>query len=167
MTVPGNSKHASSRSPNSADENRPALEWTCHPVRRRPWVSVLVSLFAIILVVVVYYTTLSKAFAVLALVVLYASLAKFYFPTRYRLTAEGITVKTVTQTIHKDWSLYRSCYADKNGILLSPFVRPSRLENFRGLYLMFAGNRDEVTELVKEQIRKNLETESQSNEARR
>ncbi|MEW5993312.1 MAG: hypothetical protein AB1744_02820 [Candidatus Zixiibacteriota bacterium] len=132
----------------------PALEWTCHPVKRRPWVSVLVSMFIIVVVVVVYYTTMSKAFAVLAMVIMLASLAKFYFPTGYRLTPDGITVKTTTQTLHKQWSLYRSCYPDKNGILLSPFARPSRLESFRGIYVMFSGNRDEVTAYVEEHIGK-------------
>jgi hypothetical protein len=58
----------------------------------------------------------------------------------------------MTQTLHKDWSIYRSCYPDKNGILLSPFVRPSRLENFRGIYLMFADNGEEVTRFVKAHI---------------
>jgi hypothetical protein len=38
-------------------------------------------------------------------------------------------------------------------VLLSPFAEPSRLENFRGLYVMFEGNRDAVTKFVQEHIR--------------
>jgi hypothetical protein len=83
-----------------------------------------------------------------------ASLAKFYFPTRYRLDDTGIMVKTMTQTLKKEWTLYRSCYPDKNGILLSPFAEPSRLENFRGLYLMFDNNRDDVTAFCRSHIGK-------------
>lgn len=124
------------------------LEWRCHPVKRRPSVSIAVSLFIIVVAMAVFYSTDSRAFTVLALVVMLGSLAKFYFPTSYQLTDEAIRVKTTTTTIIKSWSQYRSFYPDKNGVLLSPFAEPSRLENFRGLYLMFSDNRDEVIAFV-------------------
>ena len=128
------------------------LNWRCHPVRRRPVVSMAVTAFIVLVGLLVYFATDSRGFTVLALVILFASLAKFYFPTEYRLSDKNIKVKTTTQTLVKEWSMYRSYYADKNGILLSPFARPSRLENFRGLYIMFEKNRDEVTAFVKERI---------------
>ncbi len=150
----------------STEPSGPTLQWTCHPVKRRPLISILVTLFLFVVIAVVYATTDSRAFGFLAAIVMFASLAKFYFPTSYRLTADEITIKTTTQTLHKQWSAYRSCYPDKNGILLSPFVRPSRLENFRGIYLMFAGNRDEVIKFVKEQIgRKTADDSEQKGEA--
>lgn len=152
MEKPDEEKKHVSPAPGRIQVGEPALEWTCHPVKRRPLVSVLVTVFIFMVVAVIYYSTASRVFGVLAAVVMLASLAKFYFPTTYRLTREKITIKTTTQTLHKDWSIYRSCYPDKNGILLSPFVRPSRLENFRGLYLMFNKNRDEVTSFVKAHI---------------
>jgi len=134
------------------EEEGDLLEWKSHPVKRRPLISVLATLFLTLVAAVVFFATESMGFALLALVVLFASLARFYFPTSYRLSDRRITVKTVTQTLHKDWSHYRSCYVDKNGILLSPFTRPSRLENFRGLFLLFAGNREEVTAFVRARL---------------
>ncbi len=128
------------------------LEWTAHPVKRKPLVSVAVTLFVCLVVVAVFYATESRGFAVLAAVVLLLSLAKFYFPTSYRLTNENISVKTTTQTFARPWSQYRSFYRDKNGLLLSPFIEPNRLENFRGMYIMFSNNADEVTEFVKDHI---------------
>jgi len=128
------------------------LEWVSHPVKRRPWVSLAVTLFNCMCGALVHATTGSAAFTGLALVILFASLAKFYFPTRYVLDNEGVTVKTTTQTLKKPWSQYRSSYSDKNGLLLSPFAEPSRLENFRGLYLIFANNKDEVTAFVRARV---------------
>lgn len=128
------------------------LSWTCHPVRRRPLVSVAVTLFITLIGVLVQYATASLGFAVLALVVLFASLAKFYFPTTYILSDKNLKRKTMTQTLVKKWSMFRTCYPDKNGILLSPFTRPTRLENFRGLYIMFEGNNDEVTAFIEQRI---------------
>jgi hypothetical protein len=66
------------------------------------------------------------------------------------------------QTLNKDWSQFRSCYPDKNGILLSPFAHPSRLENFRGLYLMFEGNRDAVTACVKGRLAKQSQVKEET-----
>jgi hypothetical protein len=141
------------------------LEWRCHPAKRRPLVSIAVSLFVIVVAMSVFYSTDSRAFTVLALVVMLASLAKFYFPTSYQLSDETVTIKTTTTTISKPWSQYRSFYPDKNGILLSPFAEPSRLENFRGLYLMFAGNRDEVIAFAQAHIDRKSKPETSSKES--
>ena len=141
------------------------VEWTCHPMRRRPWVTIAVTLFIIVMGLVVYFATFSNAFTVLTLVILYASLAKFYFPTRYRMSERGIQVKTMTQTLVKNWSMYRSFYPDKNGVLLSPFTRPTRLENFRGLYVMYDKNRDEVVEFVRRYVgKKAVKTQDEKKE---
>ena len=140
--------------PSEPPDEGEMLEWTCHPVKRKPVVSALVTLFIILVGVAIYLTTYSRLFTVLGLVILLMSLAKFYFPTRFKLSDRGITIKTTTQTLFKDWKIYRSCYPDKKGILLSPFVEPSRLENFRGLYVMFESNADEVTSFVRQRIRR-------------
>ena len=126
-------------------------------MQKRPLVTALVTIFILVISMLVYLAMESKAFSVLALVVLFASLARFYLPTKYRLTDRGITVKSLTQTVNKPWSMYRSCYPDKNGILLSPFAEPSRLENFRGIFLLFGGNREAVISTVKDQINKHRE----------
>ncbi len=136
------------------------LAWTVHPLRRRPLVAVLVTIFIFVVAVAAYTTTESKAFGTLALVVMFASLAKFYMPTSYRLSDKRITIKTLTQTLHKNWSQYRSCYPDKNGVLLSPFAEPSRMENFRGLFLIFDRNKDEVVSFVKARIGSSAEKPS-------
>ncbi len=124
------------------------LEWTSHPVKRKPLISVLVSLFILVAGVLMYWSTQSNTFTVLTLVILIASLAKFYFPTHYLLTGKGVYVKTTTQKLFKPWSMYRSFYPDKKGILLSPFGRPTRMENFRGLYVMCAENLQDVKVFV-------------------
>jgi len=136
----------------AVDDEGKILRWKCHPVMRRPLVSVSVTLFITLVGVIVQYATNSHGFTVLALVILFASLAKFYFPTEYIISDKNLKIKTTTQTLVKKWSMYRTYYPDKHGILLSPFSRPSRLENFRGLYIMFENNRDEVTTFVKERI---------------
>jgi hypothetical protein len=129
-----------------------ALEWICHPVKRRPLLSLGITLLVLTIIAMIYNTTQSVFFGLLAFAVMFISLARFYFPTHYRLSDKGVTVKTTSHTISKNWSDFRSYYPDKNGILLSPFAEPSRLENFRGLFIMFNDNNEQVTEIVKSHI---------------
>ncbi len=137
----------------AAAQSGPCIEWQVHPAKRRPWVTALVSAFILLVSFLVLVATDSKWFSFFSLVVLFASLAKFFFPTGYRLDEQGVTIKTTTQTLRKEWNLYRSYYPDKNGVLLSPFPSPSRLENFRGIYLIFDRNRDEVVAFVERQMK--------------
>lgn len=140
--------------PGEPQDEGEVLEWTCHPVKRKPLVSAAVTVFIVVVGITIYSMTDSNLFTVLGLVILLMSLAKFYFPTKFKLSDRGITIKTTTQSVFKEWKIYRSCYPDKKGILLSPFVDQSRLENFRGLYVMFEGNADEVTSFVRVRIKR-------------
>jgi hypothetical protein len=140
--------------PNKRIADGKSLEWVCHPAKKNMTVSVLVSALIVVLVSLVYFITFSIWFCVLAFLILFGSLSSFYFPSRYILTENEIMIKTRMQTVVKKWSQYRTFYPDKNGVFLSPFVRPTRLENFRGLYIKFWYNKDEVVAFVKEQVEK-------------
>lgn len=138
------------------------LAWTTHPIKKRPLAAFLVTLFILFIPFVVLSITSSKTFGFLSLVVLFASVAKFYFPTYFTLTDSEAVIKSSTQTIKRKWSEFRSFYPDKNGVLLSPFIDKSRLENFRGIYLIYDNNADEVLEIVKQKI--TMETEMEKSE---
>ena len=129
------------------------LAWTSQPAKARPRVAIAVGVFIVALVYLSYVLTESPLFAVVAALILWGSLSQFYLRTTFEFTEQKVKVKYVVNKIEKDWSQYRSYYVDKNGVLLSPFIRPSRLENFRGIYIRFANNRDEVVAIVKSKIR--------------
>ncbi len=88
----------------------------------------------------------------MAALLLYGSLTQFFTSTTFEFTNSKIRVNYIVNKVEKDWSQYRSYYTDKNGVLLSPFPGPSRLENFRGLYVRFAGNKDQVMAIVRQKI---------------
>jgi len=76
----------------------------------------------------------------------------YFLPTRYKLTGDGIVVKSLFTKQEKGWENYKSFYVDKNGIFLSPFRKPSRLENFRGVYIRFHKNKEDVINFVKDMM---------------
>jgi hypothetical protein len=149
------STEATGERASGTDDKRPReplLDYVCHPARRDTRITALVTTFIVICIVIVWLISFSPLLTGLAVLILFGSLAGFYFPTRYIFYDDHLLVKTKMQTLRKDWSLYRSFYPDKNGVLLSPFGRPTRLENFRGLYVKFAGNREQVMNIVRSKI---------------
>lgn len=129
------------------------LAWTCHPVKHKPiLLTIAVVLFLTLLVALVYHWTESTLFSLAAALVLWGSVSQYFLPVGFKFTERDVTVKYTTHKLVKGWELFRSYYVDKNGVLLSPFVRPSRLENFRGTYVRFSGNQDEVLAIVRAKI---------------
>ncbi len=133
-------------------EREALLEYICHPAKRNSKITLLTSIVIVVCIVLTYFITYSVFMTILGGVILIGALTGFYFPTRYTFYDDYFLVKSTTQTIKKEWTLFRSYYPDKNGILLSPFGRPTRLENFRGVFVRFENNREEVIALVKSKI---------------
>jgi hypothetical protein len=121
-----------------------ALEWTVHLARRRPRQAVSVIAFVLIASAVAGYGFRSAFPGLLALALLTASLSDFFFPVRYTLGSEAVEARGVILRRRMTWQQVRRVVRDDLGAKLSPLARRSRLEAYRGIYLWFADNEDEV-----------------------
>jgi len=140
------------------------LKWSSHPVRKKTFVSILVIVFLFVVWLVVYLTTSSFLLTALSVVIMLVSLSSFFLPTHYELDQEKVKIRFFLTKREREWSAFRSFYVDKNGVLLSPFAKPSRLENFRGIYVRFYQNKDQVVDFVRSKIEKKESTKSESRE---
>ncbi len=129
------------------------LKWIDHPLKKSKRNLFIVIIALILVPVIVFVATNSLFFVLLSIIFLLGSLSTFFLPTTYELSENGIKVKFFFNTRQMEWGKYRSFYVDKNGVLLSPFEKPSRLENFRGIYLRFNQNKDEVINFIKSKIK--------------
>lgn len=77
---------------------------------------------------------------------------RFFFPTSFFLNEKEVKIKRVFTTIVRPWVVFRGFYYDKNGVQLTPFSYPSRLDTYRGLFLKFKDNKDEVVEFIKKHL---------------
>jgi len=128
------------------------MQWTVHPIKRDWKVSAGILSFLAILCAAIYFSYSSVTFLLLSVVILISSLASFFFPTTYILQDDCIMVKSLLRRYSRGWNFFKSYYPDKNGVFLSPFSSPSRLENFRGLYIRFGHNKAEVVDFIGEKI---------------
>ncbi len=126
-----------------------SLCWRSWPLLRSPFRGAAALLFLALVGWTLQSWLRSVPFTVIALLLVWAQVAGFFLPTRYSLSEKGVVVKGLVTRRERSWSEFRSFTVDREGLLLSPFPRPSRLARFRGVALQFHGNRDEVVSFVK------------------
>ena len=134
------------------------LSWVVLPVFDNWRRSALLIAFLIMLIVVVYFASQSIYLTLLSVFFLVGALYKYFVPFRYQFDNQKVTIQSFRYRFEQDWTNFHSFYIDRNGILLSPFAQPSRLENFRGVYVRFGNNKGAVIEFVKQQIPLSVES---------
>lgn len=124
------------------------LSWTVHLAQEcKPKLAASV-LFTLVLSAFGYYTIGSLG-AIATAAVMLASLADFLFPVNYKITTDGAECRMLLKSTVIRWENVRNCYLDDFGIKLSPLRKGTRLEAFRGVYLRFGKNQQQIIEAVK------------------
>ena len=128
-------------------EMAPAIHWKIHPMRES--LPKAVFFWAVVLMVIwaVYWNislSISMAgsviFTMVASLLLLLSLTSFFLPTNYTIDSNGINVKRWLYKRNFKWTRVRSLTAEKKGVFISPFPVRTRLENFRGVYMVYDDN---------------------------
>lgn len=90
---------------------------------------------------------------VIAALIFLVSLTTFFFPTTYTVDEKKVKLKYLFTLKERNLSAFRSVFPGRRGILLSPYLGPTRLENFRGFYLRYGrDNKEEVDKVLAELI---------------
>jgi len=142
----------------NADENNipkegDELSWRVHPLTESVKRSVMVIGIIVLFCSVVHLSFGELFWTILSLVFLLASLSPYFLPTVYTLNDKEVIVKRILTT-KRLWTSFRGFYWDQNGVQLSPFTYPSRLDAYRGLFLRFGDNKEEVLEFIKKHLPK-------------
>lgn len=137
-------------------KEEPVLTWSVHLAQDSPK-RMLIALLCLISTAIAGYFIMSRfgsaagmlggavgAFAILS------SLSDYLFPLRYEITRDHATCRRLMGITQIEWKDVKRCYLDDLGIKLSPLIRKSRLEAYRGVYLRFGpDNKDKIIEIVK------------------
>jgi hypothetical protein len=128
------------------------MEWVVHPLKENLLKSTCLILALFLLCVVIYLAFQVPFYAFLSAIILFGSLNTFFLPVRYVLYADRVTIFFPFSKRSRTWADFKSYYVDEKGILLSPFPKPSRLENFRGIYVRFGDNKSEIVDFIKKKM---------------
>ena len=113
------------------------LSWTVHPVVENWRKTLLLGVFLALLLFGIYWGFQSIYVALISGIFLIGSLYKYFLPFHHQCEADRLIITSCCYRLERSWETFRSFYVDANGVLLSPFARPTRLENFRGVYVRF------------------------------
>ncbi|MFN3682460.1 MAG: hypothetical protein ACK41F_00840 [Fimbriimonadaceae bacterium] len=88
----------------------------------------------------------------LAAAFLLGSTMEFWWPVRYRLDGTGASARVGVSVTAIEWPSVRRAILGEDGLKLSPLDKPSRTAPFRGVYIRFNRNRDEVLGFVRRRL---------------
>lgn len=155
---------------NTVRENTQAdvLSWRVHPLVEN-WIrSGLLLLFYAFILITIYLSFKSIGFTLLAALLLITPIYKYFLPFHYHCGMGSLVVKACCYKIERPWSAFHSHYVDKNGVLLSPFSLPTRLENFRGVYVRFGKHPPkEIIDFIHKKIKTEPQDEPSTSESER
>ncbi|MFQ3549330.1 MAG: hypothetical protein SNJ70_06230 [Armatimonadota bacterium] len=125
------------------------LKWTIHLGKKYPN-KLAVSIIAVLFVFIVALISYGIGLAVIAAIILLASISEFVFPVSYTITTESASSTCLFRKTEINWENVRNYYLDDDGIKLSPLKTKSRMEVFRGVYLRFDNNKEQIIQKVKQ-----------------
>ncbi|GIV21392.1 MAG: hypothetical protein KatS3mg023_3143 [Armatimonadota bacterium] len=128
--------------------NQYTLRWRVHLLREQPqkaWLAGAIMLLASALVGVAFR---SAGMGLLALLLLWLATRDYWLPVHYAVDEQGARVRYLGAGFDIAWERVKYVTVTPDGVKLSPLPPRSRLEPFRGVYLRFAGNRDQVLEAI-------------------
>jgi hypothetical protein len=118
------------------------LSWSVWPARERPAQAAILVASAVVLGVLVTRGTGDQILG----------FAAPLFVLAYRLTEESVEVRSLGVVRARPWTEMRRMTVDRTGVFLSPFGSRNWLEAYRGLRLLFGGNRDQVVAFVEARL---------------
>ena len=125
------------------------IRWVVHPaVQESIWKSGALILIVLAFGILVSLSFDSNGYGVLTVLLLATSQSRYFFPTRYAVDSSGVTISHLASRRIVEWGNFRRYVATIDGVFLSPFTTPHRLDSFRGVYIRCVGNREEVVASV-------------------
>lgn len=137
---------------------KPLLSWKSVPFIERPYTTMALVSFLLLLSVLLYKITIiqwhTSFYYVIGMLLVIINLTPYFITTEYSMFEQEIVIKYAFMRITRKYADFGCFYKDKRGIMLSTFKLPRRLDSFRGQSLRFSKSQEEVPELIELLTRK-------------
>jgi len=132
---------------------KPKLSWTSHPFIDFPISSVLLVIIIIIIAIILWKVAVviwdMPLFYYLGFAIFVFSMITYFIPTRYDFYEMKIVIYYAMIKIERNYSDFKCFYSDKKGIMLGTFMKPRKLDSFRGQSIRFSKLQTEKEDLIK------------------
>ena len=131
---------------------KPKLSWTSHPFIDFPLTSIFLVIFLIVLAVILWKVAVviwdMPLFYYLGFAIFVFSMITYFIPTRYDFYEMKIVIYYAMIKIERNYSDFKCFYSDKKGIMLGTFMKPRKLDSFRGQSIRFSKHQTEKENLI-------------------
>ncbi len=131
----------------------PILHWSSWPFKERTCASIALCSFILLVSVLLWKITVieweTPWFFFVGFILFVTSLLPYFIKTEYELYEDRIHIKYLFINVNRKYQDFSCFYKDKHGIMLSTFVRPRRLDAFRGQSLRFSATGKEMQDLIR------------------
>lgn len=139
--------------PGSDSSELATLAWTVRLWKDNPGRLGVIALTALVAAVAGLLALGHPLGALIGFAMIAFSTADYWMPVHFRLDHKEARRQLGPSVSSIAWTDVRQVREDEVGAKLSPLPNPeSRLEPFRGIYLRFSGNRDEVMERIRKEV---------------
>ena len=131
---------------------KPKLSWTSHPFIDFPLTSIFLVIILIVLAVILWKVAVviwdMPLFYYLGFAIFVFSMITYFIPTRYDFYEMKIVIYYAMIKIERNYSDFKCFYSDKKGIMLGTFMKPRKLDSFRGQSIRFSKHQTEKENLI-------------------
>jgi len=135
-----------------SDGPREEYSWQAHPARERAGHAAAAAFVVVVLGLMCGLLMQNSLWGVLAVAVMAAALNRFFFPSRFSIDEEGITARYPLRSRRLRWADLRRFAHDGEGGYLSTRTRPSRLDAWRGMHVLFGGRGEDVVPRIRARL---------------
>ena len=129
------------------------LQWRVHPLVQEPRLKSALLCLALAAFPAMATVSFGGAlYGFISFAVLAGAVSRYLFPTRYRLDRSGVETEHLWRHRRRPWTEFCRARVRGDGLFLSPFERPHRLDSFRGEFIRCDGNRERVSSFVRAHV---------------
>lgn len=141
-------EHTSPRAHPETNGAGSPLVWQIRLHKKQPqkfWVVIATALFAGLVGV---FLLASIVMGVIGFVAIMLATADFWMPIRYRIDDTEASARVGLSTTAMQWDKVKRALVSETGVKLTPLEQDSRLSEFRGVFLRFDGNKEDVLNAI-------------------
>lgn len=128
--------------------------WTSHPLYDEPPAkSALLIVIILVTSVIIGWSFQSNTFAFISLVLLTLAMSRYFLATHYTIDDQGISISFIGHSRQIPWTQFNRVDQHPDGIFVSPFHTPHRLDTFRGQFLKTGPQTQEIFHVVQHHIK--------------
>ncbi|MGA1195369.1 MAG: hypothetical protein ACO36I_02585 [Candidatus Latescibacterota bacterium] len=127
------------------------MTWTFHPLKDESRLkSACLVLIIIATSFIIGWSFQSNTFAWVSFILLTIAMARYFLPTKYTLDETGVTISMMGHQKKFIWAQFKRADQHPDGIFLSPFSKPHRLDTFRGQFLKTGTQTQEIFHVIQQ-----------------